>query len=283
MNASADSLPMTTGGPSGDDDDPVQTRKFNRIRRLLTATLWALFIGLCIIEVVYIPIFGADGTGEPVPRWQMRPSDLLCHLAYSVSPSLVRPVELIFLWGIGLGAYFGFRTVSRKTVLDQTTRSRVFDAIREQPGIHFNALRERTGTNRGTLRYHLSILLLTQKISRIDDGVYTRYLPWEPEREEFDRVVACRYRNGSDRKIIAYLLDFPDATQREVAQAAGVSPSVVSGRVSRLSRERIVTVRRSGRATRLTLTPEAVEAIGRIQEPEMSGLRPPGSIPDSAV
>jgi predicted transcriptional regulator len=276
MNASADSFPMTTGGPSGDDDDPVRTRKFNRIRRLLTATL-------CIIEVVYIPIFGADGTGEPVPRWQMRPSDLLCHLAYSVSPSLVRPVELIFLWGIGLGAYFGFRTISRKTVLDQSTRSRVFDAIWEQPGIHFNALRDLTGTNRGTLRYHLSILLLTQKITRIDDGVFTRYLPWEPDREAFDQLVACRFRNGTDRKIIAYLLDFPDVTQREVAHAAGVSPSVVSSRVSRLCRERIVTVRRSGRATRLALTPEAVEAIGRIQEPEMSGLRPPGSTPDSAV
>ncbi len=282
MKPTADSFTMTMRGPPGDDDGPVRTRKFTRTRQLLTATLWALFIGLCIIELVYIPLFGADGSGEPVPRWQMRPSDLVCHLAYSVSPSLVRPVELIFLWGIGLGAYFGFRTVSRKTVLDQTTRSRVFDAIREQPGIHFNALRELTGTNRGTLRYHLSILLLTQKITRVDDGVYRRYVPSELGREEFDQVVACRFQNGSDRKIITYLLDHRDATQREIAAATGVSPSVVSGRVTRLYSEKIVTMQRFGRNTKIALSREAVDAIYRIRGSGTTGFGPSGTTPDSS-
>ena len=87
----------------------------------------------------------------------MRPDDLVCHMVHSITPALVQPIQIILFWGIGFGAYFGFRTISRKTVLDNDARLRIFNTIQEYPGIHFNTLRDRTCMNRGTLRYYRSI------------------------------------------------------------------------------------------------------------------------------
>jgi len=186
-------------------------------------------------------------------------------MVHSVSPDLVKPVQILLFWGIGFGAYFGFRTISGKTVLDNTARLRVFDTIQEYPGIHFNALREQTGMNRGTLRYHLSILSLTRKITSFQDGVFSRYVLSGMAMSSYEQIVISRFRNGSDRKILSYLLDHPDTSQREIAEALGVAPSVVSNRITKLYDEGVVAMERLGRSTLVALTDEAVDVIRRIQ------------------
>ena len=249
----------------------MENRRSHQFHTALSMTLWILFIVFCVLELVYIPLFGVDGTGVPVPRWQMRPPDLICHLVHSISPALVEPVQILLFWGIGFGAYFGFRTISRKTVLDNTARLRVFATIQEYPGIHFNALREQTGMNRGTLRYHLSILSLTGKINGFQDGVFSRYVPSEMGMSEYDQIVASRFQNRPDRKFITYLIEHPDASQRDIAEALGVAPSVVSKRIRQLYDEGVVAMERLGRSTRVALADEAVEVVRRIQG---TGIRP---------
>jgi len=243
----------------------MENRQSHRFHTALSMTLWILFIGFCVLELVYIPLFGVDGTGVPVPRWQMRPSDLICHMVHSVSPALVEPVQILLFWGIGFGAYFGFRTISRKTVLDNTARLRVFNTIQEYPGIHVNALREQTGMNRGTLRYHLSILSLTGKITSFQDGVFSRYVLSGMGMSSYDQIVISRFQNGSDRKILSYLLDHPDTSQRDIAEALGVAPSVVSSRITKMYDEGVVAMERLGRSSQIALTDNAVDVIRRIQ------------------
>lgn len=228
-------------------------------------TLWILFIGFCVLEMIYIPLFGVDGTGIPVPKWQMRPSDLICHMVHSASPALVEPVQILLFWGIGFGAYFGFRSISKKTVLDNTARVGVFNTVRECPGIHFTELRNQTGMNRGTLRYHLSVLIVTGKINCFRDGIYSRYVPSEMRMSAYDQIVASRFQNGPDRKIISYLIDHPGMSQRDIAGTLGIVPSVVSSRLTKLHEEGIVTMERSGRTTRVTLTDKAAAVVRRIK------------------
>lgn len=250
-------IPVSSEGEIDVTENPLSYR----FRNFLSLVLWILFTGFCILELVYIPLFGVDGTGVPVPRWQMRPSDLICHMVHSVSPALVEPVQIFLFWGIGFGAYFGFRTISRKTVLDNTTRLRIFNTIREYPGIHFNALREQTGMNRGTLRYHLSILSATGKINIFQDGVFSRYVPSAMGMSEYDQIVASRFQYGPDRKILSYLLDHPDTSQRDIAKALGVPPSVVNKRIIKMFDEGIVAIERLGRSTRVALTDNAVAVL----------------------
>ena len=243
----------------------MENRQSHRFHTALSMMLWILFFGFCVLELVYIPLFGVDGTGVPVPQWQMRPSDLICHMVHSVSPTLVEPIQILLFWGIGFGAYFGFRTISKKNVLDNTARLQVFNTIREFPGIHFSALRDRTGLNRGTLRYHISILSLAGKVDCFQDGIFLRYVTSERSMSAYDRIVASRFQNGPDRKILTYLLDHPDSSQRDIAGALGVVPSVVNSRIRQMYDEGIVAMERLGRTTRIALTDDSVEVIRRIK------------------
>jgi len=158
-----------------------------------------------------------------------------------------------------------------KTVLDNTARLQVFNTIREFPGIHFSALRDRTGLNRGTLRYHISILSLAGKVDCFQDGIFSRYVTSERSMSAYDRIVASRFQNGSDRKILSYLLDHPDSSQRDIAGALGVVPSVVNSRIRQLYDEGIVAMERLGRSTQVALTDNAVDVIRRIQS---KGIQP---------
>ena len=81
----------------------------------------------------------------------------------------------------------------------------------------------------------------------------------------YDRIVASRFQNGPDRKILTYLLDHPDSSQRDIAGALGVVPSVVNSRIRQLYDEGIVAMERFGRTTRIALTDDSVEVIRRIK------------------
>jgi len=81
----------------------------------------------------------------------------------------------------------------------------------------------------------------------------------------YDRIVASRFQNGPDRKILTYLLDHSDSSQRDIARALGVVPSVVNSRIRQLYDEGIVAMERFGRTTRIALTDDSVEVIRRIK------------------
>ena len=125
--------------------------------------------------------------------------------------------------------------------------------------------------NRGTLRYHLSILSLTGKITSFQDGVFSRYVLSGMGMSSYDQIVISRFQNGPDRKILTYLLDHPDTSQRDIAKALGVAPSVVSGRITKMYDEGVVAMERLGRSTQVALTDEAIEVVRRIQG---TGIRP---------
>ena len=256
------------------------------IRRYLVAALGISFVGFCFFELVYIPFFGVHVEGVPIPHWQMRPLDLFFHMVYSVSPALVEPLQTVLFCSAGagiVGLYLGFRVISKKTVLVEPTRARIYNAIKGEPGIHFNELRHRTGVNRGTLLYHLGILVRTKKITCYKDGLFSRYLPEEWGISRKDMIVACRFRSGPDRLILTYLLIHPDATRHEIGSAAGISPSNVSGRIQRFLQEGIVRIDRGdGRTTRISLTSDAANSLMRLQcspvLPGQAGANPRGII-----
>ena len=253
---------------NGDDGAPGNPAP-HPIRRYLVAALGIFFIGFCLFELVYIPLFGVHADGVPIPRWQMRPLDLFFHMVHSVSPALVEPIQAVLFCSAGVGIvglYLGFRIISKKTVLVEPTRARIFNAIKGEPGIHFNELRHRTGVNRGTLLYHLGILVRTKKITCYKDGLFSRYLPEEWGISKKDMIVACRFRSGPDRFMLTYLLSHPDATRHEIGSAAGISPSNVSGRIQRFLQEGIVrSVRGEGKSVCISLTSEAEDSLRRIQ------------------
>ncbi|MFA6361952.1 winged helix-turn-helix transcriptional regulator [Methanoregula sp.] len=272
--------------PENGDNETFGNPAQHPIRRYLVAALGIFFVGFCLFELVYIPLFGVHADGVPIPRWQMRPIDLFFHMLHSVSPALVEPIEAVLFCSAGagiVGMYLGFRIISKKTVLVEPTRARIFNAIKGEPGIHFNELRHRTGINRGTLLYHLGILARTKKITCYKDGLFSRYLPEEWGISRKDMIVACRFRSRPDRFILTYLHSHPDATRHEIGSAAGISPSNVSWRIQRFLQEGIIRIDRGeGRTTRISLTSDAENSLMRLQcspvSPDRAGSGPKGII-----
>jgi len=141
------------------------------------------------------------------------------------------------------------------------TRRRIVDAVRETPGIHFNAIVRSLDLATGQVQYHVKKLLAEESIQATELYGRTHYFP-----EGFDdaeqRTVAL-LRRETTREIVAYLFDHEGARPGDIADAVGVARSTVEWHLDRLIEQDLLYKRREG-SNRVTLElrhPEATAAL----------------------
>ncbi len=85
-------------------------------------------------------------------------------------PLFYQPV--ILLYAAGVWCTLGFRRATRQDVLAQPVRAQVYDYIKvHPPGTPpFSVIAEKNEINRGTLHYHLYILLREGRVSEWREG-----------------------------------------------------------------------------------------------------------------
>jgi predicted transcriptional regulator len=237
--------------------------------RSLTA---ALFIGLCFCSFSLSPVSANVGgytvepvtvgmdTGTPLETtqdtiWDLTPRDIATILALTLSPTLLFPVELFFL--LKMFAYLGYRKIATANALDNDVRESIYTCIRNNPGIHFNALSRETEIKPGTMKYHLSILKLTNKIVFLETAGHTRYFENSGKYSPTEQKVLRFLRSGRERAIFEFLLKDPDMTRGDLEQRLNISGAAVSWHIRRLSDEGILVVRKIGRDARYEINPEA--------------------------
>ncbi len=157
------------------------------------------------------------------------------------------PPELIL--AIKLWAAMGIRRVSGSNVLDQGLRSRIYEYIRQNPGIHLRGLSSEMQVKMGTLRYHLNMLRHTHKIAVSGDAATVRFYENNGTYSTEEQQVHKHLRNETTQKILSVLLDRPMASRQDLAEAAGVTGPSVSWHMKRLEEDRLVIPRREGRMT----------------------------------
>lgn len=174
-----------------------------------------------------------------------------------VAAALVAAAAGLAMGGLGplatlaLGIWFSlYSRIAPAEALAHGTRQRIADLVREQPGITLMSVHAALGTGWGTTMYHLQRLerdglLVSEK--RGHERLY--FLPGLHPKGARDEIAALRGERES--RLARFVAEHPGATQREIAQALGVLPSVASKGLTALESAGLVRREREGRIARV--------------------------------
>jgi predicted transcriptional regulator len=190
----------------------------------------------------------------PVGFFELPPRVMAIYLALLISPLLIFPVELFFLFK--LFAYFGYREICKKNVLDNPSRNKVYQFIRKTPGTDFSEISRETGVSQNTLRYHLAILKYTKKVTILSTSRNARYFENSGSFSGREQVVLKYLHNRPTRTLLCLLMENPDLTRAEIEKIIGASGTGVTWHMHRLSNDRILSIRKDGRYARYEINSE---------------------------
>jgi len=215
------------------------------------------------------PAYGSTGTPvpdlAPVSFWDLSWQDMAIVVALLVCPICVIPLEILF--ASKLLAFLGFRRIARRNILEQGTRSDIYQLIVATPGISFPSLKERLCLSRGTLTYHLLLLSAQHKIVIHKSNGSTSCFENNGRYEGIERKIFSHLANEQEKRILDHLLTSPGSTRQDLEGVLGVSGPTITWHMKRLLSDGILNLRKEGRYSRYSLSAEA------------AGLLSPGQIP----
>lgn len=121
-------------------------------------------------------------------------------------------------------------------VLQLDARRRIFETIKEFPGIHMRELQRKTGMALGTLRYQIRFLERHGLIVEKREGRLLTYYPARggAEVDARDKKYLIILRQELPRLIVLHLMMHPHSTHSEIKVHFNVSPSTLSYHLKRL-------------------------------------------------
>ncbi len=136
-------------------------------------------------------------------------------------------------------------------VLDHFFRGRLFEYIKEHPGVTFSALKEHFEVNNGTLTYHLHKLEREELITYRNLGKYKLFYADGMRIKGVEVVIS-----PLDKAIIEMISKEPGITSSQVIALVGDERSrrTVSRHLKQLERKRFIRVEKSHGARRLYIT-----------------------------
>lgn len=156
-------------------------------------------------------------------------------------------------WLVGLVLVPLSSTLKGAQVLENDTRRRAYEIIREHPGMNFARVAERLEASTGTVQYHLQVLEDAHLIVSERYGKYRRYFPHGTAYPKRRRERLAVLSTASADAVACYLLDNRGATQQEIADALDVSTSTVHHHLSRLEEVDLVQATPCGNRVRYEL------------------------------
>ena len=133
----------------------------------------------------------------------------------------------------------------QKDILALDTRRRIFDAIKEQPGICIRELERALDLALGELTYHLPILLKGELIKEENDGYFRRFFPVGINAKEMNIISALR--RDSVKRVVPLILKNEKVTTQEISQILGISHSTAKWHLDRMEKNGLVNRKMIGR------------------------------------
>ena len=133
------------------------------------------------------------------------------------------------------------------------SRRRIYELIRDSPGVHLRELERRLDLVVGSLQYHLQFLEKNNLISQFKDEEYVRYFVKERALSRNEREILYFLRRKGCRHILMNLLRDTDMNNKELSAAVGLSPSTVSWNLSKLVKAGMIEKDRAGRTSNFTI------------------------------
>lgn len=185
------------------------------------------------------------GLGAPSKEETPAPKDTSASAGAWMLPSAPATATGISVFALLVGAlyYFWptlkglpvlglFSRIRDDRVLDHPARSRVMEAVRAEPGVHFQELSRRLGLGHGVLEHHLRKLVDAEIVVMRRSPGYTCYFPKATDRRVMD--AAPMLRSGGGRAVLGAVAERPGASSRDLAVHLGLAPSTVSYHLKRL-------------------------------------------------
>lgn len=136
--------------------------------------------------------------------------------------------------------------------LELANRKRIFETIRQNPGVHFRDLQRRTSMPIGVLSYHLEYLVERGLLTADKQESYTRYFPGGQLGRDKQRMLAA-LRQEIPRGIILFLLMNPGATHGQVLGSFTISGGTLSYHIKKLVSGGLIRIEKAGRESRMTV------------------------------
>ena len=217
-----------------------------------------------------------------VPFWNLPPRIMLVAIVLSLSPLLLFPLELLFL--LKMFAFLGFRRLRKTSVLDHPTRMFIFCVIQKNPGIGVMEISRKTGTQATTLRYHLSVLKLMNKVTVLETPGNTRYFENAGCYSRVEQKLIKHLKSPPNQVIFRLVMENPDLTRAHLESALEMSGPGVNWYLNRLSCDGLLTISKDGRNARYAISKEIVPLLRKyLPDYRQSMGRADGAIPEAAT
>ena len=120
------------------------------------------------------------------------------------------------------------QVLGEDTMLEQPVRRRIWDIIRNRPGIHASQLCRESGEAWGTVQYLLGLLRKVDLVTSVEAGRERRFFP--PGVDEEHARLMSLLEQGRREEIARFILSNPG--QRQVDVCGGVNVSRKTFRAS---------------------------------------------------
>jgi len=196
---------------------------------------------------------------EKISFWELSPRAMLLFTVVALCPILIFPVELFLVIKVFL--LLGIRRLTKTRVLDHGHRMEIYDEIRKKPGMSISQMVLQSDINRGTLKYHLSVLEKTGKITHISLHGNSLFFENSGKFTKMEKLIVQNLKSDSKVKILEFILKSPTTSRSDLATALEVSGPTISWHMRHLCNEGILFECKDGKKVNYMVNPEVIPDI----------------------
>lgn len=146
------------------------------------------------------------------------------------------------------------QVVGDDRLLKQPVRRRIWDIIRNRPGIHASQLCRESGEAWGTVQYHLGLLRKGELVTSVEAGRERRFFP--PGVDESRARLMSLLEQGRREEIARFILSHPGQRQVDVCGKVSVSRKTFRASVQPLVEAGLIQEQKGLQANRYYAEPE---------------------------
>lgn len=217
-----------------------------------------------IVESGYkVPVQGERHDPVPISWWQFQILILIGQLSLMPGETFAAFKSL---------TYLGFRAITDNNILKNSTRLKIIDYIKKNPGVSFSVLSKEIYVNRGTLSYHLKILKLYQKIKVHDeDKRYKKYFENHMKFNDYEMKILKYLKQDTSRRIIENLIEHPGISRKDISKAIGISAPAITQYMKYLRTDGIIKIEKEGQFNKYYVSTKAMQTMQHVLPKETFG------------
>jgi len=139
-----------------------------------------------------------------------------------------------------------------------TNQQRVYQYIKEHPGVHLRKVCRDLGLAVGDVQYHIDRLEKSGSVKSSRRGLYRHFYPCGIFGER-EGVILSALAQRTPRELLLHLIEAPGSSQEDLASSLGLSPPSISWNMKRLAQLGLVERQQKGRFASYRVVGNAAE------------------------